>query len=85
VGGPRRSHQTSGGRSSFTSSASKSATRIRIKSLNEALYHGGFHRLKVNIKWIEAESLEEPNGDSLLDDANGILVPGASAIAARAE
>jgi CTP synthase len=47
------------------------------KSLNEALYHGGFpHRVKVNIKWIEAESLEEPNGMSLLDDANGILVPG---------
>ncbi len=47
------------------------------KSLNEALYHGGFpHRLKVNIKWIEAEALEEPNGESLLDDANGILVPG---------
>src|SRR5947208_7863976 len=47
------------------------------KSLNEALYHGGFpHRLKVNIKWIEAEALEEPNGPALLDDANGILVPG---------
>jgi CTP synthase len=44
------------------------------KSLNEALYHGGFpHRLKVNIKWIEAEALEEPNGPSLLDDADGIL------------
>ena len=47
------------------------------KSLNEALYHGGFpHRLKVNIKWIEAEALEEPDGPSLLDDADGILVPG---------
>src|SRR6476619_4987217 len=47
------------------------------KSLNEALYHGGFpHRLKVNIKWIEAEALEEPNGMSLLDGADGILVPG---------
>src|SRR5499426_2859106 len=47
------------------------------KSLNEALYHGGFpHRLKVNIKWIEAEALETPGGASLLDDANGILVPG---------
>jgi CTP synthase len=47
------------------------------KSLNEALYHGGFpHRLKVNIKWIEAEALEEPNGETLLDGANGILVPG---------
>src|SRR4249919_1994269 len=47
------------------------------KSLNEALYHGGFpHRLKVNIKWVEAEALEEPNGRALLDGADGILVPG---------
>jgi CTP synthase len=47
------------------------------KSLNEALYHGGFpHRLKVNIKWIEAESLEEPDGAALLDGADGVLVPG---------
>jgi CTP synthase len=47
------------------------------KSLNEALCHGGFqHRLKVNIKWIEAEALEESGGASLLDDADGILVPG---------
>jgi CTP synthase len=47
------------------------------KSLNEALYHGGFrHRLKVHIKWIEAEALEGPDGASLLDGADGILVPG---------
>src|SRR5438034_4730913 len=47
------------------------------KSLNEALYHGGFpHRVKVNIKWVEAEALEEPNGPMLLDHADGILVPG---------
>jgi CTP synthase len=47
------------------------------KSLNEALYHGGFpHRVKVNIKWIEAEALEAPNGTELLDGADGILVPG---------
>ncbi len=47
------------------------------KSLNEALYHGGFpHGLKVNIKWIEAEALEEPGGERLLEDADGILVPG---------
>ena len=47
------------------------------KSLNEALYHGGFqNKLKVNIKWIEAEALEEPGGPSLLDGADGILVPG---------
>src|SRR3954449_10877465 len=47
------------------------------KSLNEALYHGGFpHRLKVNIKWIEAEALEEAGAVRLLDAADGILVPG---------
>jgi CTP synthase len=47
------------------------------KSLNEALVHGGFpHRIKINIKWIEAESLEEADGSALLDGANGILVPG---------
>jgi CTP synthase len=47
------------------------------KSLNEALYHGGFpHRVKVNIKWIEAEALEEADGRALLEGADGILVPG---------
>jgi CTP synthase len=47
------------------------------KSLNEALYHGGFkHRLRVNIKWVEAEALEQPGGDQLLDGSHGILVPG---------
>jgi CTP synthase len=47
------------------------------KSLNEALFHGGFHhRLKVDIKWVEAEALEQPDGAQLLDGADGILVPG---------
>ena len=47
------------------------------KSLNEALYHGGFkHRLKINIRWVEAEALELPGGEQLLDGADGILVPG---------
>jgi CTP synthase len=47
------------------------------KSLNEALYHGGFkHRLRVNIRWVEAESLEQEGGERLLDGADGILVPG---------
>jgi len=47
------------------------------KSLNEALYHAGFaNRLKVNIRWIEAEDLEMEGGERLLDDAHGILVPG---------
>ena len=30
----------------------------------------------MNIKWIEAEALGEPNGQALLDGADGILVPG---------
>jgi len=47
------------------------------KSLNEALYHGGFkHRLRVNIRWVEAEALEQPGGEQLLEGAHGILVPG---------
>ena len=47
------------------------------KSLNEALYHAGFaHQLDVRIKWIEAEALELDGGEHLLDDADGILVPG---------
>src|SRR5262249_19354532 len=47
------------------------------KSLNEALYHGGFkHRLRVNIRWVEAEALEHAGGEQLLDGAHGILVPG---------
>jgi CTP synthase len=47
------------------------------KSLNEALYHGGFkHRLRVNIRWVEAEALEQDGGEQLLDGADGILVPG---------
>jgi CTP synthase len=47
------------------------------KSLHEALVHGGFkHRLRVNVNWIEAEALEQEGGESLLDGAQGILVPG---------
>ena len=47
------------------------------KSLNEALYHGGFdQRVNVNIKWVEAEALELDGGERLLADADGILVPG---------
>jgi CTP synthase len=45
------------------------------KSINEALYHGGFHhRVKVRLKYIEAEALEAPDGLRLLEDAVGILV-----------
>jgi CTP synthase len=47
------------------------------KSLNEAVYHGGFaHRLKARLNWVEAEALERESGVSLLEGAHGILVPG---------
>jgi CTP synthase len=47
------------------------------KSLNEAVFHGGFaHKLKVRLNWVEAEALEKEGGTALLDGAHGILVPG---------
>jgi CTP synthase len=47
------------------------------KSLNEAVYHGGFkHKLKVRLQWVEAEALEKEGGAALLEGSNGILVPG---------
>jgi CTP synthase len=47
------------------------------KSLNEAVFHGGFgNRLKVTLNWVEAEALESDGGARLLADAHGILVPG---------
>jgi CTP synthase len=47
------------------------------KSLNEALSHGGFkNQARVSIRWVEAEELEETDGERLLEGADGILVPG---------
>jgi CTP synthase len=50
------------------------------KSLNEALIHGGLaNRVKVNIKWIDAEIFEgddEAAMVSALEPMHGILVPG---------
>jgi CTP synthase len=47
------------------------------KSLNEAVYHGGFaQRAKVTLHWVEAEALEREGGAELLKGADGILVPG---------
>jgi CTP synthase len=47
------------------------------KSLNEAVYHGGFaHRASVKLNWVEAEALEREGGAQLLDGAHAILVPG---------
>jgi CTP synthase len=47
------------------------------KSLNEALYHGGFaNRTRINIQWVESEALEQEGGTRLLDGAHAVLVPG---------
>jgi len=47
------------------------------KSLNEALGHGGIpNRCKVNLKFIDSESITSENVDRVLAKANGILVPG---------
>ncbi|WP_432200408.1 CTP synthase [Erythrobacter sp. W53] len=49
------------------------------KSLNEALIHGGMaHRVKVNVKWIDAEVFEQDENDIIaqLEPMHGILVPG---------
>jgi CTP synthase len=49
------------------------------KSLNEALVHGGLaHRVKVNIRWIDAELFEQDDDEiaARLEPMHGILVPG---------
>ena len=49
------------------------------KSLNEALVHGGMaNRVRVNIRWIDAEIFEQDASDvaAQLEPMHGILVPG---------
>jgi len=49
------------------------------KSLNEALAHGGMaNRVRVNIRWIDAELFEQDDADiaARLEPLHGILVPG---------
>lgn len=47
------------------------------KSHEEALNHcRSATKTKINIKWIESEDLEGKNADELLDDVEGILIPG---------
>lgn len=49
------------------------------KSLNEALIHGGMaHRVKVNIRWLDAELFEQDDSAiaAQLEPMHGILVPG---------
>ncbi len=49
------------------------------KSLIEAINHGGLaNKIKVNLKWIDSELIEDMNLDvnNIFKDINGIIVPG---------
>ncbi|WP_116964167.1 CTP synthase [Fastidiosibacter lacustris] len=47
------------------------------KSLNEALFHAGIHNhAKVDIKFIDAEEIDNSNVKETIGDVDGILVPG---------
>jgi CTP synthase len=47
------------------------------KSLNEALYHGGIpNDCRVNLTFIDSETLEDGNCAKVLADVDGVLVPG---------
>jgi CTP synthase len=55
------------------------AMKDAYKSLTEALVHGGIaNRVRVNIRWIDAELFEAPDADVIaeLEPLHGILVPG---------
>ena len=46
-------------------------------SLGEALVHGGIaNRVAIDPAWLDAEIFEQPDNSHLLEDVNGILVPG---------
>ena len=46
-------------------------------SVNEALKHAGYHHdAKVNVKWVDAEKINDENAGAYLADIDGILVPG---------
>ena len=46
-------------------------------SVREALCHAGlYHNRDINLQWIHSEELAEKGGDALLQQAQGIIVPG---------
>ncbi|MBS4021095.1 MAG: CTP synthase [Dethiobacter sp.] len=53
------------------------ALRDAYISVAEALYHAGYENgCEVDIRWIQAEDVEEQGASVLLDGLDGILVPG---------
>jgi len=46
-------------------------------SVREALCHAGFyHKRNINLQWVHSEKLEQEGGEALLQQAQGIIVPG---------
>lgn len=46
-------------------------------SVKEALVHAGlWHKLDVNIRWVQAQDVEEHGPEEYLDDVSGIVIPG---------
>jgi CTP synthase len=46
-------------------------------SVNEALGHGGFHNdARVEIRWVDAEGLDDEDAARELEECDGILIPG---------
>src|SRR5213593_1302543 len=46
-------------------------------SVNEALGHGGFHNdAHVEIRWVDAEALDDKDAERELNECDGILIPG---------
>ena len=77
VDGPGRSHQESDRRSHDP----RRRQVRRLRGLVQEPQRGALSRrlqapAAVNIRWVEAEALEQPGGEQLLDGADGILVPG---------
>lgn len=51
--------------------------RDAYKSLHEALIHGGIaNNAKVNLLWVNSEDIEQTNVESILQQIDGILIPG---------
>lgn len=47
------------------------------KSLSEALTHGGLpHDTRINLRWVESETLDQSGVERCLSGADGILIPG---------
>jgi CTP synthase len=46
-------------------------------SVRESLLHAGaFHRARIDIRWVQSESVERDNVEQLLNGVDGIVVPG---------